>query len=88
MTKLSHGDGENKGPPFKIVDGRSDRARAIDAEIRAWAEARKKGRPEQCEVLIIKRVYPNGKYLELFARRRKNGWGVWARCTRERDDYG
>ena len=88
MTRLSHGGRENEESPFKIIDGRSDRARAIDAEIRAWAKARKKRLPEQCDVLIIKRTYPNGKYLELLARRRKNSWVVWAHCTWERDDHG
>lgn len=73
---------------FFIIDGRSDRARAIDAEIRAWAKARKKRLPEQCDVLIIKRTYPNGKYLGLFARRRKNSWEVWVNCAWGCDDHG
>lgn len=36
MVRLSNGDNENDVPPWALMDGRSDRARAIDAEIRAW----------------------------------------------------
>jgi len=42
-------------------------------------EAPRKGHSEKPNVVyeIIEKMYPNRKYLELFARNKKNGWASW-----------
>ncbi|NVM57954.1 MAG: hypothetical protein HWN51_07540 [Desulfobacterales bacterium] len=36
MVRFSQGDNEGDEPPWALVDGRNDRARALDGVVRAW----------------------------------------------------
>ena len=39
MVRLSQGDNEKDEPPFTVVDGRNERAVALDEVVGAWAQA-------------------------------------------------